>query len=96
MIRLRLSDRARADLDGIWEYTVRRWDVDQAEAYLRAVNQAMMLLRENPRLGRDASDVKPGYFKFPASSHVIYYKLLPGTLDVIRILHKSMDAEQHL
>lgn len=96
MIRLRLSNRARADLDGIWEYTVRRWDVDQAEAYLRVVNQAMALLRENPRLGRDVSDVKPGYFKFPVSSHVIYYKLPPGTLDVIRILHKSMDAEQHL
>jgi len=96
MMRLRLSDRARADLDGIWEYTAQRWGVDQAEAYLRIVNQAIALLRENPRLGRSASDVKPGYFKFVTLSHVIYYKLPPGTLDVIRILHKSMDVERHL
>jgi len=96
MMRLRLSDPARADLDGIWEYTARRWSVDQAEAYLRAINQALALLRDNPRLGRNAGGVKPGYFKFPALSHVIYYRLPSGTLDVIRVLHKSMDAEQHL
>ena len=96
MMRLRLSERARADLDGIWEHTAQRWDIDQAEAYLRAINQALTLLRENPRLGRNVGDAKPGYFKFPAVSHVIYYKLPPGTLDVIRILHKTMDAELHL
>lgn len=96
MMRLRLSDRARADLDGIWKYTTQRWSVDQAEAYLLIINEAMTLLRENPRLGRDASEVKPGYFKFPAQSHVIYYKLPINTLDVVRILHKSMDAEHHL
>ena len=96
MMRLRLSHRARADLDGIWLYTAQRWSVEQAEAYLRGIGQAVTLLCENPRLGRDASEIKPGYFKSPALSHVIYYKLPSGTLDVIRILHKSMDTEHHL
>lgn len=95
-MRLRFSYHARADLDGIWEYTVERWSVNQAEAYLRGIGQAIALLRENPRLGRDVSNIKPGYFKFPALSHVIYYKLPTGTLDVIRVLHKSMDTEHHL
>lgn len=96
MTRLRLGGRARADLEAIWEYTARQWDIDQAEAYLRVIDQAMVLLRENPRLGRDAGDERAGYFKFPALSHVIYYRLQSGTLDVIRILHKNMDAGQHM
>ena len=36
----------------------------------------------------------PGYRKFPEGSHVIFYK--PGTtavIEVIRILHRSMDAQ---
>jgi toxin ParE1/3/4 len=39
----------------------------------------------------------PGYRKFPEGSHIIFYK--PGTtsvIEVIRILHKSMDAPTQL
>jgi toxin ParE1/3/4 len=96
MIALRFAPRARADIDGIWTYTVEKWNMGQAEAYLLAIDQALGLLQENPRLGRNARDIGPGLFKFPVASHVIYYRLAAGTLDVVRVLHKSMDVERHL
>ena len=96
MIALRFAPRARADIDGIWNYTVQKWNVDQAEAYLRVINQALSLLRANPRLGRSAGDIGHDLFKFPAASHIIYYRLTSGTLHVVRILHKSMDVERQL
>lgn len=96
MIALRFAPRARVDIDGIWNYTTRKWNTDQAEAYLLAIDQAVNLLRENPRLGRKADDIAHGLFKFPVASHVIYYRLVSGTLSIVRVLHKSMDAERHL
>ncbi|QIG46370.1 type II toxin-antitoxin system RelE/ParE family toxin [Nordella sp. HKS 07] len=96
MIALRFTPRARADFDGIWDYTAENWNLDQAEAYLRAINQALNLLRANPRLGRSASDIGQGLFKFPVASHIIYYRFASSTLIVVRLLHKSMDVEQHL
>lgn len=95
MIALRFARRARADLDGIWSYTVERWNSDQAEAYLRAIDQALKLLRTNPRLGRSAHHVRQDLFKFPVASHVIYYKISSRNLAVIRILHKSTDVSRH-
>jgi toxin ParE1/3/4 len=95
-MKLRFSPRARRDLDEIWEYSVRVWSIEQAEAYVRSLSQTLALLTANPRLGRNADDIRPGYLKFPAASHVIYCRLSERTLDVIRILHRSMDAGRHL
>lgn len=96
MIALRFATRARADLDGIWAYTVEKWNSDQAEGYLHAIDQALKLLRTNPRLGRSAHHIRQDLFKFPVASHVIYYKIISRNLVVVRILHKSMDVDRTL
>jgi toxin ParE1/3/4 len=36
-----LSPRARADLEGIWDYTAERWGVDQAEDCIRLLQRAI-------------------------------------------------------
>lgn len=96
MIALRFAPRARADIDGIWNYTAQKWNLDQAEAYLLAIDQALGLLQENPRLGRSADEIGHGLYKFPVASHVIYYRLTSGSLNIVRVLHKGMDVERHL
>lgn len=96
MIALQFSPRALSDIESIWEYTAEEWGVEQADDYLLALHQTIGLLRLNPRLGRDMSDVGPGYFKFPTASHAIYYRLNSGTLYIVRILHKRMDMERNL
>ena len=96
MRKPRITPAARADLDAIWTYTADRWSIDQAEAYLRSLAQTMKMLADNPALGKTIDDVRVGYLKFPAGSHVIYYRLSEAGIDVIRILHKSMDAERHV
>jgi toxin ParE1/3/4 len=96
MSALRLSPAARADFDSIWTYTAQRWDLDQAEAYARSSSNAMQLLASSPDLGRKIDDIRPGYLKFPAASHIIFYRKVAGGIEVIRILHKSMDVERHI
>ncbi|WP_445012250.1 type II toxin-antitoxin system RelE/ParE family toxin [Vreelandella stevensii] len=55
------------------------------------------MLARQPDIGPDADDIKPGYKKFSQGSHVIFYRAgTDSRIIVIRILHNSMDVEQHL
>lgn len=93
--QLRLSPRAEADLEDIWVYTRRRWSLAQAESYHGDLVNVMEQLVAGKREGRRC-DIREGYFKCPAGSHVIFYRLSGRNLDVIRILHQRMDVERHL
>lgn len=32
----------------------------------------------------------------PCGSHLVFYLITPGTLDIVRILHERMDARHHV
>ncbi len=96
MSQLRLTPKARADLDAIWDHTVKHWGVEQAEAYLLSLGETMKLLANQPGLGRNMDDIRQGYFKFPAASHIFIFRSQPGAIEIVRILHKSMDVERNL
>ena len=96
MRQIRLSPKARADLDSIWNYTALHWGISQAEDYMGALGKTMKLLAGSAHLGRNIDDIRKGYFKFPAASHIIFYRIAPDTIDVIRVLHKGMDVERNL
>ena len=96
MINIRLSPMARADLDGIWNYSVQVWNLDQAEAYMRVIEASFNILAGQPELGRRINDIRKGYFSFPSGSHLPIYKITNGYIDIIRILHKSSDVVRHI
>ncbi len=52
-------------------------------------------LASGHKIGRQ-TDARKGYWKYKAGMHVIYFRCLGDYLDVIRILHGSMDVEMHL
>jgi toxin ParE1/3/4 len=90
-----LRPRAQADLDEIWDYSAARWDVDQAETYIRQLWEDISKVVGDPTLGRECPEVRPGYRKYPSGSHVFFYRpALDGAIEV-RILHKRMDYDQH-
>ena len=96
MSRYTLSPRAQADIEEIWGYTVEHWNVDQAEVYLRKIKAAIEAVADEPRLGRPCDNVRTGYRKYPAGSHLLFYRLTPDGIDIVRILHQRMDFERHL
>ncbi len=96
MNRVVFTPRARADLDDIWEYTARRWGIDQAERYLRRIAEAAELIAETPGRGRNCDYVREGYRKYPVGLHVLFYREMSGSVDVVRILHQQMDFDRHL
>jgi toxin ParE1/3/4 len=92
-----LSPAAQADVEDIWDYTVKRWGLDQAEHYTRLIHTACEELAQGKRLSRSAEDVRPGYHRALAESHIIFFRRMDtGMINIIRILHQRMDIERHL
>ena len=91
----RLSRRARADLDEIWSYSEDRWGAHQAADYLLQIRMAIEMIAERPDLGLADDGLRPGYRRRAAGSHVICYRI-GATIEIIRILHQSMNAGIHL
>lgn len=95
--RYLLSPAAQADLEQIWDYTYGHWDVDQAEHYVRELQRAINRIAANPLIGRACDEIRPGYRKMAAGSHVLFYRVTADEIvDVVRILHQRMDVNRHL
>ena len=91
-----LSSAAQADLEGIWDYTVRRWGEAQAEDYTRNIQAACEALGNGVLVSRSAEEVRAGYRKVTVGSHVMFFRMQSDVVEIIRILHQSMDVERHL
>lgn len=96
MSAVKLAPRARDDLVRIWRYTAERWSQAQADSYLRLINQEIVKIGSDPRLARECDDIRPGYRRRAAQSHVLYFKVAKDGIEIMRVLHKSMDAKRHL
>jgi toxin ParE1/3/4 len=96
MSRYIVSPKAEQDLSEIWDYTANRWGVDQAEAYIRLIQLAIETVAEDPRKGRRCDEVRAGYRKYPAGSHMVMYRDADTGIDVVRVLHGRMDFERHV
>jgi len=94
----RLSDRADEDLLRIFLYTIKRWGEEQVPVYLGRLDQAFALLAENPFVVRSKSrkDLAIRCRLFKVGHHVIAYRPENGPISIARILHESMDFEQHV
>ncbi len=89
-----LTQKAKADLRGIAIYTEQRWGKSQRNMYIKQLDDAFWLLAKNPEAGKSCDDIRAGYRKFPQGSHVIFYR--NGTdclVEIVRILHESMDVD---
>ena len=97
MANFTLTTKAKVDLKDIARFTQKRWGREQRNKYLELLDASFHKIARNPSMGRDCGEIKAGYHKFPTGSHVIYYRRASGaTIEVIRVLHESMDVETQL
>ena len=98
MAKIRLSRKAIADLDGIWDYTVETWSEDQAIIYYRQLYSAIQGLNNLPVFLEKTYDlIMPGLLGYKVGHHIVFYKKpKDGSIWVVRILHERMDYQRHL
>jgi len=94
MSRYIVSPRAQADIEEIWNYTAKTWGVDQAEAYVRALQAAIETVAEEPRKGRACRRGPQGISQVPG--RLAHDRSARSGIDIVRILHSRMDFERHV
>ena len=91
-----LRPEARSDTDAIWEYTVKTWGVQQARSYIAGLRDVSTKLTDNPELGKCRDELLQGLRVYPSGKHLIFYLTTAEGIDIVRILHESMDTRRHL
>ena len=96
MARYALSPAAQADLENIWEYSLRHWGEAQTETYVRSIQTACESLAKDSIVSRSAEEIRTGYRKVSVGSHVMFFRIQQDVVEIMRILHQSMDVDRHL
>jgi toxin ParE1/3/4 len=88
-----LTEAAKSDLKSIARFTQKRWGREQRNHYLKTLDDCFHQLSNNPNMGKVCGEIRPGYYKFPTGSHIIYYRSKSNeSIEIVRVLHESMDV----
>lgn len=96
MAEYRLSPAAEIDLENIWRYTQLQWNSEQADHYIDVLTTAFLELTEAPKKGQSCDHIRSGYRRSRIERHMIYFRMTPYGINIVRVLHDRMDATQHL
>lgn len=89
----RLSVRASEDLLELWLY-VAESNPTAADRILDNIERVVGLLAENPRMGRERSELLSGIRSFAVVPWVIFYRVEPDqSIMVARIIHGARDLD---
>jgi toxin ParE1/3/4 len=92
MSRVLHRRQAAADIAEIWQHIAR----DQpaaADRWIDDLDQQFDLLARQPLIGRQRQELADGVRGFPFGRYVIFYVALADGIDVLRVLHSSIDIE---
>jgi toxin ParE1/3/4 len=94
MGRYRLSPAAQADLRDIRIYTKTTWGEAQARKYLSELRSGLEKLADTPLMGKTREEIAQGLRSFPLARHIAFYRESSDGIEVVRVLHASMDVER--
>jgi len=96
MLTIIKSVQAEQDLINIWSYSYKEWGDDQADYYLDLLNDGFKLIANNPGMCRLRKEfIKPIYLHM-CEHHLIIYIFNKAELNIVRVLHESMNIEIQL
>ena len=97
MAKYFLSNKAVEDLSTIWEYTFEVWSENQADKYYKYLIESCQTIAAHPTIGKIYSEITNELFGYRANRHIIFYRLtIAKDVEIIRILHGSMDLKNKL
>lgn len=104
MASFAVTEQAQADVSETLARTLDRWGERKYWEYFDLIQEAFVAITEDPSRGRSRSDARPGVLghhirqRGRNARHLVFYTY-DASADrvlVLRLLHDSMDFEQHL
>ena len=91
-----ISKKAVSDLEEIWVFTAEKWSADQADRYYNLIFDEINFICKNIHAGKPMEHVRKDYRASKVKSHLIFYRIISDTVEIIRILHERIDIESRL
>lgn len=96
MAEYRVTQRARADLIGIYDFTETKFGSYQANAYYAGLIRSFGLLADFPLIGQTVDDLAAGYRRFRFQSHLIFYTVQADYIEIRAVVHGAQDIRPQL
>lgn len=96
MGRYRLRPKAEKDLEDIWNYTVKRWGIEQAVKYIDELDEAFGILAGSPHICRERPEFDPPVHIHHHKKHLVIYMMEDSSIFILRVLHENMDIDAQL
>ncbi len=91
MASYHLSDKARADLDKLYEHGILTFGLGVADKYYDEIIEQLEILGESPRLYRERWELSPPVRICPFKPYVIIYTVKQSQTVIIRVRHERED-----
>jgi toxin ParE1/3/4 len=88
------SPEALADRERIWDYYSGVAGRHTAEKVMRGIADVIALIQDHPFAGRGRDEVRPGLRSFAATPHVVFYRVVNDTPQIVRVLDGRQDIEE--
>ncbi len=96
MLQVYKHHKAKQDLISIWLYSFENFGINQADKYLDEIATSLNNIASNPEIGVNCEGIRKGYKKYQINEHIVFYKVINSTIQVVRVLGNDMDYLQHL
>ena len=101
---VRLGRQAEQDYVEILQWTIKTFGEGQASTYAETMSRAIEALADGPDVlgARARDDIEPGIWTLHvarqgcAGRHFVVFRVAEPDIDVLRLLHDSMDLPRHL
>ena len=93
MANYRLSPEAESDLYRIWLYGVRRWGIDAADSYHKALHKRFKSIAANPMQYPAVDHIRDGYRRSVFRNDSIYFRIDGETVKIMAIIGQQNPDE---
>jgi toxin ParE1/3/4 len=95
MLPIIRTAQAESDLEDILDYLDQR-NPQAAERFAAAVDGRCAQLSHLPEIGRARQELGPGLRSLVIEQYLLFYRITPIAIEVLRILHGARDLNQIL
>jgi len=76
----------------IWTYIAEDSE-SRADAFIDSIDSKFHDLAASPHIGRSRTELLPGLSSFPFGRYIIFYFIIPGGIEIVRVLHSARDID---
>lgn len=91
-----LTNKAVEDISEIWYYTYEAWSEKQADKCYGLLIEMFKEIAKRPSIGKNYEEISKEIFGFGSGKHIIFYRKLKLTIEIVRVLHEQMDLKNRI